>query len=222
MNNKYYKWYSNIIDLALKENRTKGDGIKYERHHIVPKALGGTNEKTNLVYLTPKEHFICHHLLTKFTLGEDRSKMLFAFWGFVNFCGPRNIEDYKVTARVYSIIKTEIANHLSRSRQGENNPNFGKNHTELNKRLASERMLEDNPMKGRTGELHPNFGKSRKGIGGRPKGKKWSEEERIIHLKIRSKEGHYDYLKDPKVIEKKNHYLERERWCIKKRRQAMV
>jgi hypothetical protein len=36
-----------------------------EKHHIVPKCHGGTNELSNLVALPPKAHFICHYLLHK-------------------------------------------------------------------------------------------------------------------------------------------------------------
>ena len=31
----------------------------YEKHHIQPKSLGGSNKKENLVRLTAREHFIC-------------------------------------------------------------------------------------------------------------------------------------------------------------------
>lgn len=36
-----------------------------ERHHILPKCMGGTNAKENLVRLTAKEHFIAHKLLVR-------------------------------------------------------------------------------------------------------------------------------------------------------------
>jgi hypothetical protein len=36
-----------------------------EKHHIVPRSLGGNNSKENLVRLTAREHFICHALLAE-------------------------------------------------------------------------------------------------------------------------------------------------------------
>jgi hypothetical protein len=36
-----------------------------ERHHVLPKCMGGSNRKDNLVYLTAKEHFIAHKLLVR-------------------------------------------------------------------------------------------------------------------------------------------------------------
>lgn len=57
----YQKIYDNIIERG--KNR-KLLGYK-EKHHIVPKCLGGDNSKNNLVDLTAEEHYVCHQLLVK-------------------------------------------------------------------------------------------------------------------------------------------------------------
>jgi hypothetical protein len=36
-----------------------------EKHHIIPKSLGGSNAKSNIVSLTGREHFVAHMLLAK-------------------------------------------------------------------------------------------------------------------------------------------------------------
>lgn len=36
-----------------------------ERHHIVPRCLGGADDRSNLVVLTPEEHYVAHQLLVK-------------------------------------------------------------------------------------------------------------------------------------------------------------
>jgi hypothetical protein len=36
-----------------------------ERHHVFPKSLGGTDDSSNLVALTAREHFIAHMLLAR-------------------------------------------------------------------------------------------------------------------------------------------------------------
>jgi hypothetical protein len=98
---KYEKWYTSITHNA--KDRTLQ--AYTETHHIMPKRLGGTDEKANLVKLTAREHFICHWLLTKFTAGEDKHKML-------NALRMMRAEKYgqeryktKITARVYESIK---------------------------------------------------------------------------------------------------------------------
>ena len=73
--NKYERWYHAIIDKARQRELSIG-----EVHHILPRSLGGDNSKANKVVLTPKEHFMCHLLLTKFTHGKDRMKMCKALW----------------------------------------------------------------------------------------------------------------------------------------------
>lgn len=40
------------------------DGAR-EMHHIVPRCLGGTDDKANRAALTPREHFIAHMLLVR-------------------------------------------------------------------------------------------------------------------------------------------------------------
>ena len=51
----YSRIYKSIIDRALSANRSKQTSY-YERHHITPKSLGGTNARDNTVLLTAKEH----------------------------------------------------------------------------------------------------------------------------------------------------------------------
>jgi len=85
IDNKYTHWYYAIIHNA--QNRTTSDYT--ERHHIVPKSLGGINSKSNLVKLTAREHFVCHLLLTKMVLGANIHKMLSAVTKF------RQARDYQ-------------------------------------------------------------------------------------------------------------------------------
>lgn len=90
--NKYERWYFSIINKA--KERTKSD--TYEKHHIVPKCLKGTNDPSNLVKLTPKEHFVCHVLLTRMTTGMDRAKMFYSLKAFsMKKIKSRFIEQYR-------------------------------------------------------------------------------------------------------------------------------
>lgn len=57
----YKRIYDSIIERA-KERVPEG---YVERHHIVPSCMGGSDDKHNLVALTPEEHFLCHVLLVK-------------------------------------------------------------------------------------------------------------------------------------------------------------
>lgn len=71
IDNKYTKWYINIIENALSRTSSKLEAktlLGYiEGHHIIPKSFNKKWEKepNNIVYLSGREHFVCHWLLTK-------------------------------------------------------------------------------------------------------------------------------------------------------------
>lgn len=149
LNNKYYKWYSSIIDNA--KNRSLDSYT--EKHHIVPKSLGGTNCIDNLISLTPREHFIAHLLLTKFTEGKNKSKMITAAFTMVH----RNKE--KINSRLYETLRTahkdnmklsnpmydpEIRKKVSNTNKGKISKRKGIPMSEESKRKISEKA------KGRT------------------------------------------------------------------------
>jgi hypothetical protein len=127
--NKYSKWYNLIIENAKSRHLTEG----FERHHIIPKSLGGTNLLQNIARLTPREHFICHMLLTKMTEGQDKAKMVNAALRLAN--------DHKgrcINSKIYALIKRERAQYLSETTRGSNNSFFGKKHTEKTRKKMSE------------------------------------------------------------------------------------
>lgn len=80
MSNKYTKWYFNII--KSRKIRILDKNEYYENHHIIPncKPLNGLCTPENMVYLTPKEHFLVHWLLTKMCASsKGKAKMHHAF-----------------------------------------------------------------------------------------------------------------------------------------------
>jgi hypothetical protein len=72
--NKYYYWYVSLV------GRPKTTNTVTEKHHILPRSLGGSDQRENLIRLTLREHFLVHWLLTKFTSGPEKAKMIHAFW----------------------------------------------------------------------------------------------------------------------------------------------
>lgn len=57
----YNRIYNQIMEKAKDRKLIKGG--YYETHHIIPKCMGGDNNKSNKVKLTYREHFISHWLL---------------------------------------------------------------------------------------------------------------------------------------------------------------
>lgn len=119
--NKYFIWYDAIIQRA----KTRSLSEYTEKHHIIPKSLGGNNSKENLVVLTAKEHFICHLLLVKMTEGESQRKMWHAAWNMAN--QKRLYQDrYKVSSRIYEMIRIKNAAALSEENTGKPSKNKGR------------------------------------------------------------------------------------------------
>jgi len=102
----YKKIYDQLIESRKSLIRHKGDGIYYEMHHIIPRSLGGSNKKENLVLLTAKEHYIAHYLLYviyKSTIYNR--KMTNAFWRMN--CIKNTNRTHKISSRIYNLIRQE-------------------------------------------------------------------------------------------------------------------
>jgi len=104
----HLKIYNTIIQKAKSENRIKlhknhDDFIYYENHHILPKCIGGDNNKENLVLLVPKEHFMCHKLLTY--IYYENIKLVYAFHWMCYTKNSNHDRTYTVTARDYAYLR---------------------------------------------------------------------------------------------------------------------
>lgn len=119
--NKYENWYNNITTNAKARNLS---GYT-ERHHIIPKSLGGNDTKENLVDLTAREHFICHWLLIKIYSGEAKSKMVYALNGMKRNGKYTQRYETKITSRVYENLKKEFSIVHSATMKGKESWNKG-------------------------------------------------------------------------------------------------
>ncbi len=79
----------------------------YERHHILPKCIGGSNESSNIVKLTAREHFICHRLLVR--MHPNNAKIKYAAWAMCHQRNSRKMKrTYRITSRTYETLKQEF------------------------------------------------------------------------------------------------------------------
>lgn len=74
--NKYTRIYFSIIENA--RSRILPKEVYREKHHIIPRCMNGTDDLTNIVSLTAREHLLCHKLLVKMTEGPVKGKLSFA------------------------------------------------------------------------------------------------------------------------------------------------
>jgi len=102
---RHERWYNSLMNKA----KYRILNCYTEKHHIIPKSMGGSNDKTNLVKLTAREHYIAHLLLTKFTQGDCRKKMIRAFVCLRNWKNKNRKGDYHFNSRLYNKLRNEYA-----------------------------------------------------------------------------------------------------------------
>ena len=106
----YQQIYNNLIDRATLR---VSEGY-VEKHHIVPRCLGGTDAKENIVRLYPEEHYLAHLLLCK--INEGNQKLLYAA---MNMTTGSMINNGKRNNKAYGWLRRQYAESMS----GDNNPN---------------------------------------------------------------------------------------------------
>jgi len=121
----YEKIYNNLIDRAT-QRVTEG---YVEKHHIVPRCLGGTDTKENIVSLYPEEHYLAHLLLCKVNKGN--SKLLYAA---MNMTSGSMINNGKRNNKAYGWLRRQYAESMS----GDNNP--ARRNPNLQKEAAKKRV----------------------------------------------------------------------------------
>jgi hypothetical protein len=186
LQNKYTRWYEQIIENALKRNLpvTRAKKKTYanlgytEVHHIIPRSFGGSDDPGNLIRFTAREHFICHWLLTKMTAGDDRNKMLTAFVLMTGKGSTSARYNFKITSsRLFEQIRMDYADYVSKKLTGRevsqetrkkiSIANTGKTHTEEYKQHMSLLNI------GKPGPVHT--AEVREKIGRRSRGKTYEE-----------------------------------------------
>lgn len=110
----YERTYRALIAMRM---TTPADGYT-ERHHIIPKCRGGSDDHDNIVRLTAREHFIAHALLARMHGG--------VLWLAVIRMKGRRFGDGYVNSRLYEMARVEWAAWSSANQCGENHWAFGK------------------------------------------------------------------------------------------------
>lgn len=197
----YQKIYDSLISRA--RTRELAPGFYFERHHVIPRCLGGTDAAENIVKLTAEEHYLAHQLLVKLNpahAGLATAAMLMAS---KNTSGRPGNKLYGWLKKACSSAKKgmsfsdEHRASLSAAKKGKPAHNKGTQCTEETKRKISE------AKKGKVGhrtseETKLKISAANKGKISNNKGKKFSEEtkrkmsEAAKLREIRKKEGYHN------------------------------
>jgi len=178
--NKYTRWYNNITEQA--KSRTLD--CYTEKHHVIPRSLGGTDDASNLVNLTAREHFICHWLLTKMHAGDARGKMINALYLMQ---GKNKYQDRYINSKVYATLREEYAQYISNLNTGRIQPADEKSRQIAaitgRKRAPFSDEWKANMSLKKSGENNPRYGvelseSTRQKIGDKIRGRVQTEEEK--------------------------------------------
>lgn len=111
-NQHFFNRYLKFVNYC---RNTSKDGYT-EKHHIIPKSMGGLNTSDNLIELTGREHFIAHVLLWKSYRNKQTN---FALWSMRMNDKRMN----KFSSKTYETLKIEHSLFQS-ERMAKNNPMF--------------------------------------------------------------------------------------------------
>lgn len=119
----YQKIYNDLIE--KRKEFPYIDGYS-ERHHILPRSLGGSDDKDNLVRLSAKEHYIAHLLLCKI-YENNKPKFYKMVKAFVMMSASPNGDNSRYfNSRTYQYYRDDFAKLMSESQMGCKNSNYGK------------------------------------------------------------------------------------------------
>ena len=118
----YNEFIQNIIDTRGQWNIP--DGEYFERHHIIPRCMGGEPKKIlkcnehheNIIWLYPEEHYIAHKLLF---IENKNNKHLAAAYLMMAFPKSENLKrDFEIGELEYKILREEAARLVGKSNKG--------------------------------------------------------------------------------------------------------
>jgi hypothetical protein len=98
--------YDELIENA---RQNQYDGY-VERHHVVPKCLGGTNEKSNIVKLRARDHFVAHQLLVE--MYEEQSQEWFKMATALNWFSGKRKDRYDITPDEYELMRSIVQSSI--------------------------------------------------------------------------------------------------------------
>jgi hypothetical protein len=150
--NVYRSNYKEFIDSIMKDKEYLGDLEYSEVHHVIPICCGGRdNDVENIrLKLAPRDHFIAHRLLAEENPDVRGLAYAYSLMGFI-----RGDEITPEEYERFSILR-------SINTKGENNPFYGKHHTEETKKKISESLIKSNHTR------IPKLSESHKGISNGP------------------------------------------------------
>lgn len=176
--------YGRIYREFIQDRRLREHGLTgyVERHHIMPRSLGGGDEPENLINLSAEDHFFAHLLLAKIHGGKMGNALFCMLMVTNNHWGRRLASRSK-----YGLAKRIASGEMSEAWTGDRNPLFNSHQFEWQNYRTGERETAT------LSHMHSKYGASRASwtsvaTGDRPSIKGWVIADRLAGHK-RSEKG---------------------------------
>jgi len=117
--------YKNIYNDLIKKRIENPINEGYlEKHHIIPRSLGGSDNPENLIKFSAREHFIAHYLLAKIYPKNSfewyKMNHAFMIMKSESFCNDRYFN-----SRLYEGLRKNFSIVMSKMQSGKNNSQYG-------------------------------------------------------------------------------------------------
>ena len=123
--------YNRLIENAKLKKRE----CYTEAHHVIPRCMGGSDDKENIVDLTPEEHYVAHQLLVKI-YPNNHSLVKAATMMIPN--RPSN--------KMYGWLRRRLSIAMSASTSGDKNQWFGTKWIHSIELKISKRISKNDPI----------------------------------------------------------------------------
>ena len=169
----YLLHYNKLIKSRKLLDRKKTKETYYEKHHIIARCIGGTNDEDNLVLLTFREHYIAHLLLSKIYTGEVKRKMNYALWRMSSTHNPNHKRSLsssqyeicrkaQIEAKRNHVVTQETRDKISKGNSGkkrtsemiEKHKNRLRGRTHETSKETRDKISKSNKNKKRTPEMN--------------------------------------------------------------------
>lgn len=146
--------YQKIHDLIISRatNREKPD-CYCERHHVIPKSMGGTDDEDNIVILTAREHFIIHWLLMKI---HRNKQMIYAFHAMTKPVGNGRT---RYNSHSFKYAREAMGKWTKENMSGKNHPFYGltgNDHPHYGMKRSKGTRLKMSEKAKKRYEIHPH------------------------------------------------------------------
>lgn len=190
--------YKRHYDLLIERAKSRQPTGYVEKHHIVPRCIGGTDETSNLVKLTPEEHYVAHQLLVKMYPDND----LLVYAANKMTISSKNT---KRNNRRYGWLKRRYQS-VCKKRVGKKNSSYGRSWYHDPITLENGKFLPNDIPVGWVKGRVPVSVNTKCSVCGKDTGgimSKWCSEHREEHMS-KLKKGRTHSLETKKKISNKN------------------